>query len=227
MPGPAPARLVSYDAMKPARPPTSSAVEPDPGTPEVMRVLVDQHARFLAFLERRVGSRDLAEDILQEAFVRSLDQVDSIRKTDSAVAWFYRVLRNAITDHFRRQDTQARAFDRMATEAQVGEAAIDEDLEAVICQCVVSLVDTLKPEYARALRRVDLDGMSVRSYAEETGITAGNAGVRLHRARMALRKQLARCCGTCLSHGCFDCQCGAPSRAPIALTEPSHSRRGP
>jgi RNA polymerase sigma factor (sigma-70 family) len=168
---------------------------------------VDNHARFLAFLERRVESRDVAEDILQEAFVRSLDRADSIRSADSAIAWFYRMLRNAITDHYRRQHSQGRALDRFAAETESSEAAIDQDLEAVVCQCVVSLVGTLKPEYETALRRVELDGMSVRGYAEEAGITAGNAGVRLHRAREALRQQLARCCGTCLTHGCFDCQC--------------------
>jgi DNA-directed RNA polymerase specialized sigma24 family protein len=78
----------------------------------------------------------------------------------------------------------------------------------VVCACVLSLVDTLKPEYGAAIRRVDLDGVSVRGYAEEAGITPGNAGVRLHRAREALRRQLARGCGTCLMHGCLDCRCG-------------------
>jgi RNA polymerase sigma factor (sigma-70 family) len=188
-------------------------VERNPQEPDVLRLLTENHARFLAFLERRVGSRDVAEDILQEAFVRSLDHAGSLRSAESATAWFYRVLRNAIADHYRRQDTRSRAFDRLAAESESVEAAIDKDLEAVVCECVLSLVDTLKPEYATALRRVELDGVSVRSYAEETGITAGNAGVRLHRAREALRKQLARSCGTCVTHGCFDCQCksvGAP-----------------
>jgi len=170
-------------------------------------VLLDNHARFLGFLERRVGSRDVAEDILQEAFVRGLGQAESIRSGESAIPWFYRVLRNAVTDHFRRQDRQGRALHRLAAETEPEEAPIDRELESVVCQCVLSLMDTLKSEYATALRRVELDGVSVRGYAEETGITPGNAGVRLHRAREALRKQLVRCCGTCLTHGCFDCQC--------------------
>jgi RNA polymerase sigma-70 factor (ECF subfamily) len=187
----------------------SDVAEPGPETPEVLRILLDNHARFLAFLERRVGSRDVAEDILQEAFVRSLDHTQSLRSAESAMAWFYRVLRNAITDHFRRQETQGRALDRLAGEAAAVDDGVDKELEAVVCQCVVSLLDTLKPEYANALRRVEVDGVSVRNYAQETGITAGNAGVRLHRAREALRKQLIRCCGTCVTHGCFDCQCKA------------------
>ena len=205
-PGPAPADLVSYRAMKPMRLRASQDVDTDQETPEVIRVLVDNHARFLAFLERRVGSRQVAEDILQEAFVRSLDHAESLRHAESATAWFYRVLRNAITDHFRRQETQSRALDRLAAETETGEDS-DKELESAVCECVVSLLDTLKPEYATALRRVELDGVSVRGYADEAGITAGNAGVRIHRAREALRKQVARSCGTCLSHGCLDCNC--------------------
>ena len=186
---------------------TAEIAERDPKAPEVLRVLVDNHTRFLAFLERRVGSRDVAEDILQEAFVRSLDRVDTIRKADSAVAWFYRVLRNAITDHFRRQEVRDRALNQVSAEAGEEAATADEELEAVVCACVMDLVDTLKPEYAAAVRKVDLEGMSVRGFAEESGITPSNAGVRLHRAREALRRQLARACGTCVTHGCFDCQC--------------------
>jgi RNA polymerase sigma factor (sigma-70 family) len=182
----------------------SEEAEREPG---VLRLLVENHARFLGFLERRVESREVAEDILQEAFVRSLDHTGFLGSAESATAWFYRVLRNAMIDHFRRQDSKGRALDRLAAETEADEDVSDKDLEAVVCECVLSLVDTLKPEYATALRRVDLDGISVRSYAEATGITAGNAGVRLHRAREALRKQLASCCGTCLEHGCFDCQC--------------------
>ncbi len=174
--------------------------------PALTRVLLENHSRFLAFLERRVGSRDEAEDILQDAFVRSLERAPPMEDTSSAITWFYRVLRNALTDHYRRQDSRGRATDRLAAETGSSTEA-DTELEAVVCACVMGLLETLKPEYGTALRRVELEGASVRSFAEEAGITPGNAGVRLHRAREALRKQLVRCCGVCLEHGCFDCAC--------------------
>ena len=183
----------------------ADGAERDPRVPEVLGVLLDNHARFLAFLERRVGSSQDAEDILQEAFVRSLDHAPSLQGS-SATAWFYRVLRNAITDHFRRQVSRGRALERLAAETDVADTP-DQELEAVVCACILSLLDTLKTEYGTAIRRVDLDGTSVRSYAGEAGITPGNAGVRLHRAREALRRQLARSCGTCVTHGCLDCKC--------------------
>jgi RNA polymerase sigma-70 factor (ECF subfamily) len=195
----------------------SAVAERDPAAPGVLRALLDNHARFLAFVERRVGSRDVAEDILQEAFVRSLDRAGALRDSESATAWFYRVLRNAIVDHYRRGETRARAHERLAAESDALAAPPDAELEALVCACVMSMLDTLKPEYGAALRRVELDGMTVRGYAQEAGITPGNAGVRLHRAREALRRQLARSCGTCLEHGCLDCRCGRegePGAAP-------------
>jgi RNA polymerase sigma-70 factor (ECF subfamily) len=199
-------------------PVTPQSAERDPRAPDVLRMLLDNHARFLGFLERRVGSRDEAEDILQEAFVRSIGRTDALRSPESATAWFYRVLRNALIDHHRREGARSRAFVQLSAESEDEMAPSDQELEAVACACITALVDTLKPEYGLALRRVDLDGISVRSFAEEVGITPGNAGVRLHRAREALRRQLARSCGTCLAHGCLDCHCGEPAdgRAPAA-----------
>ena len=184
----------------------ADSLELEPATPDALRVLLENHSRFLAFLERRVGSRDEAEDILQDAFVRSLQSAPPMEDTTSAITWFYRVLRNALTDHYRRQGSRGRAIDRLAAETE-STAEPDKVLEAAVCACVMGLLETLKPEYETALRRVELDGASVRSYAEEAGITPTNAGVRLHRARESLRKQLVRCCGTCLEHGCLDCVC--------------------
>jgi RNA polymerase sigma factor (sigma-70 family) len=181
-------------------------------TAEPIQILLDNHARFLSFLERRVGSRDEAEDILQEAFVRSLDRAPLFDESSSALAWFYRVLRNALTDHYRRQGTRGRAMNRLIAETEISTEP-DQELEAVVCACVMSLLDTLKPEYGVALRRVELEGISVKNYAEEAGITPGNAGVRLHRARESLRKQLALTCGTCLKHECLDCDCSKPTPA--------------
>jgi RNA polymerase sigma-70 factor (ECF subfamily) len=76
---------------------------------------------------------------------------------------------------------------------------------------VSELARTLKPEYADALRQIEVGGVSVKDYATAHGISAGNAGVRIFRAREALRKQVARSCGTCAEHGCLDCSCDRPA----------------
>jgi RNA polymerase sigma factor (sigma-70 family) len=181
-------------------------------TPEIVSVLVDNHRQFLAFLERRVGSRATAEDILQDAFVRGIGHAGELRDGESAVAWFYRLLRNALVDHYRRKGTEARAIEALAREAPEGEPAVDDELFRTVCSCVTGLLDGLKPEYASALRRVDVDGLPVAAFAKEAGITPNNASVRLHRARLGLKKDLEAACGTCATHGCFDCSCESAPR---------------
>lgn len=177
-------------------------------TAEIADVLVANHREFLAFVERRVGDRALAEEIVQDAFVRSLERADEIR--ESAVGWFYRVLRNAIIDRARRAATQRTRLAAFAAELEAA-APADEALRDVACRCVAALAETLRPDYADALRRIDVDGTPVKDYAVEAGITASNAGVRVFRARAALREQVARSCGTCATHGCLDCTCGEPT----------------
>lgn len=169
---------------------------------DIAATLVANHREFLAFVKKRVANEALAEEILQDAFVRNLEKFDSVRET--AVGWFYRVLRNAIIDHYRRNAAAERRHEAYAREDQ---PAQDEELQRVVCKCVAELADTLKPEYATALKRVEVDGLSVKDYADEAGISANNAGVRVFRAREALRKQVARSCGTCATHGCVDCTC--------------------
>ena len=169
---------------------------------ELADTLVASHREFLAFVQRRVGGdRALAEEIVQEALVKSLERSDDIR--ESAVGWFYRVLRNAIIDRARRAAVQRGRLEALAAEP----AEDDAELERVVCACVARLAGTLKPEYAEALTRIDVDGVAVKDYAGEAGITATNAGVRVHRARQALRERVAKACGTCATHGCLDCHC--------------------
>jgi RNA polymerase sigma-70 factor (ECF subfamily) len=177
-----------------------------PNTPEALAAFVASHREFLAFVERRVGDRALAEEILQDALVKSLEHVGEVR--ESVIGWFYRVLRNAIVDHARRRDARGRQLDALAAETTATQAD-DAELHNVVCRCVTALTETLKPEYADALQQIDVEGTPVKDYAEHAGISASNAGVRVFRARAALRKQVARACGTCAEHGCFDCTCGA------------------
>jgi RNA polymerase sigma factor (sigma-70 family) len=193
--------------MTDAGPETNLEAAPDPQAS--LATLVENHRAFLRFLEKRVGSRETAEDILQEAFGRAITRVDSLRDGESAVAWFYRLLRNAVIDHYRRRAAAGSALERFA--AELDESVPPPEVADEVCGCVSRLAGTLKPEYADALQAIDVNGLPVKDYAAAQGITAGNAGVRVFRARQALRSQVIASCGTCADHGCLDCSCGRPS----------------
>jgi RNA polymerase sigma-70 factor (ECF subfamily) len=180
--------------------------------PEITLQLVDNHRQFLRFLESRLGDPALAEDILQDAFVKSLEKPEDVRDEISSVAWFYRTLRNAVIDHYRRTGARSRALEALAREME-GAVEPPPELRDAICGCVTQLAATLKPEYEQALRRIDVEGAPVQDFAAEAGITPNNASVRVFRAREALRKQVKVSCGTCAEHGCLECSCGKPATA--------------
>lgn len=168
--------------------------------------LLGKRSDFLSFLERRVGDRALAEDILQDAFAKSTDALAQLREHESAVAWFYRVLRNAVIDHHRRNRTVRAGLDRFAQELEA--EAPTPEVKAAVCRCVLRLTETLSAEHAEVLRKVEVEDMSVKDYADATGISAGTAGVRLFRARESLRRAVLSSCGSCCGkRGCVDCTC--------------------
>jgi RNA polymerase sigma-70 factor (ECF subfamily) len=171
-------------------------------------VLLENHRAFLQYLERRVGNRELAEDILQDAFVKVIDRPDKAPVDEGVVPWFYRTLRNAAIDRFRRRGAAERAVDAFARELET-RAQPDPEIEAEICACVGRLAGTLKAEYAEALRAIDVQGTPVKAFAEQRGISVSNAGVRVFRAREALKTRVRESCGTCAEHGCQNCTCRA------------------
>ena len=178
----------------------------DADTPAPLATLLENQRAFLSYVQRRVGDRALAEDILQDAFAKVVARPDQAPTDDGIVPWFYRALRNAAVDQFRRGGATGRAYEAFARELETHEAP-GAEVAAEICACVSRLAATLKPEYAEALQAIEIGGIPVKVFAERTGLSAGNAAVRVFRAREALKKRVAESCGACAEHGCINCSC--------------------
>ena len=174
--------------------------------PGPVATLLENHRAFLQYLERRIGDRALAEDVLQEGFAKVVARPDQAPTDESVIPWFYRTLRNAAIDQFRRRGAADRAYEAYARDLETQEAPT-ADMEAEICACVSRLAATLKPEYAEALEAIEVAGTPVKTFAEQKGLSSSNAGVRVFRAREALKKRVIESCGTCAEHGCLNCTC--------------------
>lgn len=181
----------------------SSADQPLNPTAALLELL-EHRAEFLGFLTRRVGDPAAAEDILQAAYTKALQKGEQIQKAESVVAWFYRMLRNALVDDYRRTHARSRAHEQFVAEALL---SYESEIEANLCACVRGVIRTLKPEYRTALERIDLGGESIADFAHAEDTTPNNASVRLHRARRAAAKKLTEVCGACADHKCLDCTC--------------------
>ena len=180
---------------------------------EAIERLLDSRQQFLNFLARRVESKADAEDILQAAFVRGIERGGSLRDEETVIAWFYRLLRNAVIDHYRHESSARKVMEEWGEDLETM-ADPNDSLKDSICQCMVVLMPELKSEYKQALEIVDLGEGSLSELAEQAAITPTNAAVRIHRARRALKKQVELACGACAKHSCLECGCGSSIQEP-------------
>ncbi len=185
--------------------PVANPVTPSPLEQQLMK----EREHLLAFIRSKVSDSDLAEDILQESLLRALRAAPELRDGERLTSWLFQIVRNAITDAYRRRATATDARARYTAEREAaGEDVMTPEDEAALCACVLDVVPTLKPEYA-AVVEADLEGRDTASLTEELGITANNLKVRRHRAHQQLRERLEQTCRTCATHGCLDCTCGS------------------
>lgn len=183
-----------------------SSHEPPNATADyVVSAVARERARYLKFVRSRVSSDEVAEDILQEATVRAYERANTLRERPAFEGWFFRILRNAIIDFRRRKSSETRGKEALSSEMEDRTEAQERTEHP--CACVVPLLNELKDEYREALSRVEIQDQKVRDFAEEQGISANSAGVRVHRARTALKKRVEATCGSCAATGCHDCCC--------------------
>ena len=137
------------------------------------------------------GDHGLAEDLLQEAFVRAWQKLDSFRGDSRFATWLHRLTVNvALSDRrirvrrLERETALEGAAERTASGAQDVYAGTNMDLEQAISRL---------PERARTvLVLFDVEGYSHAEIAELAGMAVGSSKAQLHRARKLVREELER-----------------------------------
>lgn len=168
------------------------------------RYLFSKRATFLSFLRRRVRSSADADDLFQQALVKAAAHAGDLQDPAQTLAWFYSILRRTLADHVRGGAAHEA---KLAAFAEAAEDAEPSPVEVAMCACSLGQLERLRPEYADILRHVDIEEQPLSEAAVALGITPNNAGVRLHRARKALREELQAFCGVESMRACLDCGC--------------------
>jgi len=135
---------------------------------------LERHQReFEGFVRARVPD-DVADDVLQVAALRAIEQAHTLDDPGRVVAWLYRIHRNLIVDSFRRQATEQRYVE---PSAELPEASMITESET--CRCSVSQAGRLRPSYSTILSLVDSDGFSLSEAARRLNLSSNNAAVCL------------------------------------------------
>lgn len=172
----------------------------DPATEPASRLepLLRRVDAFAAFVRRRTGDRELADEVVQESLARALAAASTLRDDQRLVPWFWQIVRNAMHDALARRGRLQELAD--VPDAQV--AAPD-----AVCACLAAAIDALPERQRLAIRLVEYDGREPDDAAGILGISAGNLKVIRHRGRIALRRRLEQLCRACAGRACRDCDC--------------------
>jgi RNA polymerase sigma-70 factor (ECF subfamily) len=176
-------------------------------TTEVWHRFSDGLRRFIL---NKVKNETLADDLLQETFIRIHSKIDNLRDEAKVQSWVFQIARNIINDHYRRNNPISV---EEVPEVIDTEPESDEAMTQTICDMVL-FMEGLPEQNCQALCQVELGGVSIKEYAEKVGISYTAAKSRVARARYKLSDLLMNCChyefdkyGTVIGYHHIHCCC--------------------
>jgi RNA polymerase sigma-70 factor (ECF subfamily) len=172
-----------------------------------------------SFSMRVCGQREDAEDTMQEVLLKSVPHLPKFDNPKALLVWLYKVAKNRCLMSRRRskfapkQDLSLEELmpDRKELEQMGTDGSINPEVFAIRSEEAGRLRDAIQqlpPQYRIVLVLRDMEGLTDEEVAEITGLRSGTVRVRLHRARLFVRKELIK--GLKLRSG----RAGVPSRAP-------------
>lgn len=161
------------------------------------------------FITSRVNNHDIAEDILQDVFVKIHRKASDLSDSNKLISWIYQITRNTIIDYYRKKRlTLNMSFiPEELEETDVG-------LNPQFIKCLIPFIDRLPNIYREALNKTIYGDLSQKECAEELGITYTAFKSRVQRARQKLKSLFTQCCniqsdkyGNIVSSTVDNCSC--------------------
>lgn len=166
----------------------SLPVSTKPEQPSLAALFVAEESALLRYAIGLVGRRTIAEELVQETFLR-LHQVWS--EVEHPRAWLYRSLRNLAINHLRDRKPESELHEETAPPADANLPAEKLGHDEAI-GTVRLLLAELPPQDRDLIRLKYLDGLKYQEISRRTGLSVGNVGYRLHHLLKGLADSLRR-----------------------------------
>ena len=154
-----------------------------------------------SFSMRVCGHREDAEDTMQEVLVKSVPYLPKFESPKALVVWLYKVAKNRCLMSRRRSKFAPRQEmsleelmpDRKELERLSANGSVNPEMFSIRSEEAARLreaIQRLPSQYRVVLVLRDMEGLTDEEVAEITGLRSGTVRVRLHRARLFVRKEL-------------------------------------
>ncbi|MEN0002854.1 MAG: sigma-70 family RNA polymerase sigma factor [Bacteroidota bacterium] len=138
------------------------------------------------FILKRVNNKDIANDILQNTFLKIHKSISSLKQVEKAKAWVFQIARNEIANHFNAASTYTEKVNTSK------ELPLEEEMQLVCC--FDKLINDLPEIYREAIEMVYIEGHKQKDVAEKLGISLENTKARIRRGKDILKEKFQACC---------------------------------
>jgi RNA polymerase sigma-70 factor (ECF subfamily) len=149
------------------------------------------------YLRRHLSDPALADDLLQDVFVKALASKQAGRHIENLTGWLYAATRTTLVDHFRATRTPMEALSDEIPNAESDDLWMHQELSS----CLKLFIEKLAPLYRGTLIAIEFQGATMRSLAEAQGVSVSAIKSRAARARAMLREMLLACCSVKMQGG--------------------------
>jgi len=152
---------------------------------------LEHRQRLLSFINSRMRNNDVAEDILQDIFLKFEKCCRKDCECDSPKSYLFKMALNAIADYYKNQKKERTAQEMLSIEQELyGDPAA---FPCDVYQCTYQFLSTLSQENQQAFIRSDIENIPQKQIAEEIGIPVSTLKSRVQRTRNYLKNKFEEC----------------------------------
>ncbi|CAG5077861.1 RNA polymerase sigma factor SigZ [Parvicella tangerina] len=145
--------------------------------------------QLLGFIISRIHHKEDAEDILQEVYLKSINNIDKLQEDSNLNAWLYTVTRNAINDYFRN---------KQKNKETITQDIFTEDTDALNIKdsfcCLEPHINELPGKYKEVILLSEIEGLKHQEIADKLKLSLSAIKSRVVRGREMLKEKFVTCC---------------------------------
>lgn len=150
------------------------------------------HVPLYQFIRKRVNDEAVAEDLLQDVFLKVHQHIGTLKEVKKLESWLYQITRNVIIDYYRSKVPTTPLEESEVL--QLPEVLPDDDIVTELLPSIRAMVRSLPEQDRQALILTEYQGLTQKELGERLGLSFSGAKSRVQRAREKLKQQLLECC---------------------------------
>jgi RNA polymerase sigma-70 factor, ECF subfamily len=160
---------------------------------EIGMIYTELHTSLLTYIKSKIRSKEDAEDILQNVFIKISGNIDSLKDEKKLKNWIFGITRNVIVDYYRSKAARrSNTLDESMEDFLPEENSTDNTKG--LDQCLGAMIAQLPDDYRTIILESEIKGISQKELAEKYRLAYPTLRSRVQRGRERLKQLLTACC---------------------------------